>query len=258
MSRALSVPPRDVRIWERRIFPVLRAALAAGYFELDVIAADRVPSSGPVVFVGNHSGWFALDALIFNLALHDSVGPDRVTYAIVQDALLRWPGVRRLVAPLGVIPASLLRRPERLPQEVDTFGIFPEGVAGICKPFWQAYQMRQWRSGFLRLALARRARIVPCALVGGEECLPTLGGIHGLERWLGAPLPVPLCWAPLPTRWKIVFGDPIELDGVADGPGAAHPSRGWYRERAEAIRQVVQELLDRHTLERPLRRFGSP
>ncbi len=252
MTRRLSVPARDVSVWSSRIFPVLRASIRTGYFSLEVIGAENVPRAGQVVYVGNHSGWFAVDALVFALAVHDHVHPSRVPFAVVQDILLRAPGLSSFFAPLGVIPSSRMREPEELPDWVDAFGVFPEGVAGICKPVWQAYQMRPWRSGFVRLAASRRASIVPVALIGGEECLPTAGAIEILTPLIGTSLPIPLSMVPLPTRWKMVFGAPITLAETE-----ATPDLAACRELSGRVRAIVQSMLDEHTHGRSIRKLGS-
>ena len=255
MSRETGeIERRDVAVWDRRLFSALRAALRVGYFSLEVIGAEHVPRSGPVVYVGNHGGWFALDALVFALAVHDHVGPDRIPYAVVEDVLVRAPGLREFFRPLGVIPASRMRHPGTLPKEIETFGFFPEGSAGICKPFWQAYRMKPWRSGFVRLALLRGARVVPVSLVGSEECLPTLGGLPLFERWIKAPIPLPLSLVPLPARWRIAFGPPVDL-GRSDPEGARDTA--FCRSAAARVQAVVQAQLDAHTKDRLLRRWRA-
>ncbi len=138
------------------------------------------------------------------------------------------------------------------------FSVHPEGTEGNCKPFWRAYQMRRWRTGFLRLAVARRAVVVPVTVIGGEECLSVVVTIRALEPLLGTILPLPLFALPLPSRWKVIFHPPVSVDHLeADSEGddtAAQMRR--YRQLAEAIQSTVQRTLDRETSNRRLARLA--
>ena len=94
-----------------------------------------------------------------------------------------------------------------------------------------------------------RAPIVPCAILGSEEASP------GIARtgWLAERLGVPLLSAnpslrvgaaallPLPSRWTIRFGEPVEVRD--HGPEAADdPS--VVNALAERVRAAVQAMLD--------------
>ena len=61
----------------------------------------------------------------------------------------------------------------------------------------------------MKIALRRGVPIIPVAIVGAEEAMPLLWKLPG--GLLGLPyLPVtPLGPVPLPSRWSIRFGEPI-------------------------------------------------
>ena len=65
--------------------------------------------------------------------------------------------------------------------------VFPEGVRGINKPWSQRYRLQRFGLGFVRLALAAGAPIVPVGIVGSEEQQPGLANLEGLARVLGMP-----------------------------------------------------------------------
>jgi len=258
MTGSRPLPRRDLPMLLSRVLPALRAAVELGYFTFDVEGAERVPRRGPVVYVGNHAGWFTLDTLMGALALVDHVGEGRLPYGAVEDALLKVPGIGRFFEGVGGFPASWLRDPRSLPPEMQVFSVYPEGTEGNCKPFWHAYRMRRWRTGFVRLAAARGAPIVPVAVLGGEECFPVAWTLRFLRPLLGSVVPVPLLALPLPSRWKVVFHEPVYLDAALlrsefDDPSAF---RQQARGLADTLRGTVQETLDRETEHRPLARFS--
>ena len=105
--------------------------------------------------------------------------------------------------------------------------MFPEGFRGIGKPFSDRYQLRRFgRGGFAVTALRARVPIVPCAIVGAEEIYPMVGNARPLARLLRLPyFPItPLFpWfgalgaVPLPSRWIIDFGAPVDTSGYPAG-----------------------------------------
>ena len=70
--------------------------------------------------------------------------------------------------------------------------------------------------GFLRLALEAKVPIVPVAVVGAEEALPSLGTLDVFSRVGGPPLPVLTTLVPLPTQFHIHWGEPIRFSAQYD------------------------------------------
>jgi hypothetical protein len=66
------------------------------------------------------------------------------------------------------------------------------------------------------------------------------------------PLLGPLGMIPLPTKWRIRFGEP--LDPVRPYPRSARDA--VMHERAEYVRREVQRLLDKERLQRTSVLFG--
>jgi 1-acyl-sn-glycerol-3-phosphate acyltransferase len=136
--------------------------------------------------------------------------------------------------------------------------VFPEGAKGVGKPWSERYRLQRFgRGGFVELALRTGAPIVPVAVVGSEEIYPKLGEIPGLARLLGAPyFPItptfpllgPFGAIPLPSRWRIAFGAPIDLGAL--GPEAAD-DRATVLEVSEEIRARIQGMVLDNLIERP-------
>jgi 1-acyl-sn-glycerol-3-phosphate acyltransferase len=254
------MPQRNVGMLTDGVFPLLRRLIGSGYFSLSVEGAEHVPRRGPVIYVGNHAGWFTMDTLIGALAVADHVGVDRLPWGAVQDQLLQAPKIGRFFEAIGGFPSSWLRTPHAIPEAMQIFSIYPEGTEGNCKSFLNAYRMAPWHTSFLRIAAARGATIVPVAIVGGEECLPVLSPIRWVKPLLGTILPLPLSLVPLPTRWELVFHEPWHIDceefaGLGNGSNGSHGSKRA-RELAAEIRECVQRTIDQHTADRTLVRFS--
>lgn len=253
-SRAGAAAPKLDRDFLRRsLAPVARSLLRTGYFSLEVEGLEHVPPGGPIVYASNHAGWFALDAFVLGLAVEEAFGAERSPFFAAADAALAIPRLGAFLRRAGAIPASWLRRPERLPPEIRCCAIFPEGVEGNCKPFWEAYRMRRWSRGFVRVAAALGAPVVPVAVLGGEECLPVAWTVRVLEPLVGSIFGLPLAPLPLPTRWKVVFHAPVTVDGRGEALASERPGEA----AARRIRAIVQGTLDREGRRYPLARLSS-
>jgi 1-acyl-sn-glycerol-3-phosphate acyltransferase len=244
---------RDPSIWSDSIFPVLRKLQQWGYLRIDVEGLQNIPQNRPFVMVANHGGWFALDGLVIPLAMSERVSPGELPYGIVEDVLWKLPLFGPALKRMGSVPRSVARDPGKIPAFVENIGIFPEGSEGNCKPFWQAYQMRPWKTGFARLAHARQACVLPIAVIGLEECLPVLWKARALKRFLGTVVPIPLLPLPMPTQCKVIFGDPIDLCAFAPGP---EQDPDFYGRVAHHCQGALQAVLDREAANRPLARLA--
>ncbi len=244
-------PVRERDFLISRLVAGVRALIRAGYFSLEVVGAEHLPREGRVVYAQNHSGWFPLDAFFLTMAIVEAEGIQRAPFFATHDAAMAAPLLGPLLRRFGALPASWFRRPERLPAEIESCGIFPEGYRGNTKPFWEAYRMRDWNRGFVRVALAREAPIVPAAILGGEECLPVAWTVDLLEPLIGASIGLPLSLLPLPARWKVVFHPRVEVAGRGSLTDHAFCSGV-----AQEVQRTVQATLDREAPQRALGRLS--
>ncbi len=130
-------------------------------------------------------------------------------------------------------------------------GVFPEGVKGASKPYRDRYRIRRLgRGGFVQVALRTGAPIIPVAVVGSEEVHPVVADLQPLARLLGLPtLPITptFPWLglggmiPLPSKWFIAFGKPIEA--ARYGPEAAGDAR-LVLELSEQVREWIQSTVN--------------
>jgi 1-acyl-sn-glycerol-3-phosphate acyltransferase len=146
---------------------------------------------------------------------------------------------------------------ERLLGAGELVGVWPEGFKGIGKPFSERYKLQRFgRGGFVSAALRTGAPIVPTAIVGSEEIYPMLGNARTLARVLGLPyFPLtptfpwlgPLGLIPLPSKWYIEFGEPIETAHY--GPESADDAVLVF-ELTDRVREQIQTSLYRLLMQR--------
>ena len=105
------------------------------------------------------------------------------------------------------------------------------------------------RGGFVSAAIRSGVPIVPCSIVGAEEIYPIIGNVKILARLFGFPyVPVtptfpllgPLGLLPLPSKWIIEFGEPIETDKIG-AAGADDPMLVF--NLTDQVREVIQQSL---------------
>ncbi len=191
------------------------------YFRVQTFGIERVPK-GRVLLVANHSGQLPLDGAMIGVALLLEADPPRTIRTMVEKWVPTLPYVSTFMARVGQIVGT----PEncrRLLAAGEAILVFPEGVRGLGKLWPQRYQLQEFGLGFLRLALETDTPIVPVAVIGAEEQAPALFNLRRLARTLKMPylnltltgLPIPL-----PTKYRIYFGEPIAFPGRADDEDA--------------------------------------
>jgi 1-acyl-sn-glycerol-3-phosphate acyltransferase len=217
------------------------------YFRVRTVGIENVPAEGRVLLVANHSGQLPFDAAMLAVALLVDKDPPRAARALVERWVPRLPFVSTFYARLGQVVGT----PEncrRLLAAGEALMVFPEGVRGLNKPFGERYQLKDFGTGFLRLALETGSPIVPVGIVGAEEQSPAVANLSTVARLLGMPaLPLTLTGVvpiPLPTRYHILFGEPLRFEGSPDDEDAV------LERKVERVRAAVQELLARGLRER--------
>jgi 1-acyl-sn-glycerol-3-phosphate acyltransferase len=226
------------------------------YFRVEVRGIDRVPNDGGALIVANHSGTLPLDALMTQVALWDHHPVGRHLRMLAADVVFTMPYVgsyaRKAGHTLACNPDAL-----RLLGAGEVVGVWPEGFKGIGKPFAERYRLQRFgRGGFVSAALRTGTPIIPTAIVGAEEIYPKIGDIKPLARLLGVPyVPItptfpwlgPAGLIPLPSKWYIVFGEPIETSGY--DPAAADDPMLVFN-LTDQVRESIQDTLYRVLLQR--------
>jgi 1-acyl-sn-glycerol-3-phosphate acyltransferase len=221
---------------------MVAAFLHRYYFRTEVFGIDRVPE-GRLLVIANHSGQIPLDGLLIGTSLMLDAEPPRFPRSMVERWSAQLPFVSVLFPRLGQVVGSP-ENAKRLLESEETLVVFPEGARGISKTWDRRYKMVNFGLGFMRLALETKTPILPVAVIGGEEQLPTVANLKPLARLLGMPafpiiphvmLGLPL---PLPTRYRLWFGEPIHVSGDPDDDDAV------IEQKVALVRSQIQAMLD--------------
>jgi len=246
----------DPEFTTRLLLPLLRP-LYRSWFRIDVEGAEHVPERGSGLVVSNHAGAIAVDAVMTQVAAHDALPTPRHLRMLAADLVFKVPVLADIATRAGHVRASVPTA-QTLLSRGELVGVWPEGFKGVGKPFHKRYQLQRFgRGGFVAVALRTGAPLIPTAIVGSEEIYPIIGDAKGLARLFDLPyFPItpsfpwlgPLGLIPLPSKWTIRFGEPIQTRSygaqAADDPAVVFALADLVRDR---IQQMLIDMLMHRT-----------
>ena len=161
----------DIDAWDpdyiRRSLPLWRTVFGK-YFRAEVRGLDNIPSTGPSLLVGNHSGGtYIADTFVFAAEFYAHFGPDRRFHQLAHDIAARLPatGLRRW----GTVAASHENAHKAFDRGAPVL-VYPGGDWETFRPSWHSDRVEfAGRKGFIKLALEREVPIVPVVAIGGQE-----------------------------------------------------------------------------------------
>jgi 1-acyl-sn-glycerol-3-phosphate acyltransferase len=225
------------------------AFLHRRYFRSEVHGVENVPE-GRVLLVANHSGQVPLDGAMVGAAMFMDAEPPRIIRAMVEKWAVSLPFVSLLFARVGQV-VGVPENAKRLLQQGEVLLVFPEGARGISKTFDQRYKLTEFGLGFMRLAIETDTPIVPVGVIGAEEQYVSLANVQALAKILRMPafpvipqLFIPGGQLPLPTKYRIWFGEPMRFSGDPDDDDAVIDEKVWL------VKQTIQSMLNRGLKER--------
>jgi len=240
--------------------------LFASWFDAEVRGLERVPETGGVLLVGNHSGglWVP-DTSAFIAAWYHRFGLERALLGLAFDAMFGIPGVDALMRRIGQIPAH----PDHAGAALDAGAavlVYPGGAHEAFRPWSERNRIDfAGHKGFVKLALRKQVPVVPVVGHGGHESTLVLGRADWIAERLGMQRlrvsVLPLVWqipwglslplppgVPLPAKITVDVGEPIDWRHL--GPEAADDPALVDR-CYEEITQAMQATLSRLAAERP-------
>lgn len=185
------------------------------YFSVRVHGIQNVPARGPGMLVGNHSGGVAIDGAMVIASCFFELDPPRLAQGMVEKFINRWPFASQWTNRTGQF-TGLPEHAAQLLASGRLLMTFPEGARGTAKLYNERYSLVHFGTGFMRIALAAKAPILPFAFLGGGEAVPTILNSQTLGSLFGAPyVPITpyLLPVPLPVPLDIYYGEPMHFEG---------------------------------------------
>lgn len=226
------------------------------WWRVETTGLDTNAPPLPSLFVANASGLLPWDGIMIAHAVARTRRDAQRPRFLVADWLMTLPFVQPRLARVGGVRACR-ENAERLLRSGRSVISFPEGVKGSTKSFRERYRLKRFgRGGAVRTALHMGVPLVPVAVIGAEETQPVLFRMTSVARLAGLPfVPVtptfpwlgPLGLLPLPARWHLRFGAPLDL-GALD-PSAADDELVIAR-LTEDLRERLQAMLHEGLRER--------
>lgn len=236
------------------------------YFDAEVRDLRRIPSVGPALLVGNHSGGgLTPDTSAVFAAWYEQHGLDRPLVGLGFDAAFAIPFIGDIMRRMGQVPASMENAARALDEGLPVL-VYPGGDYDLFRPWVDRNRIDfARRKGFVRLALAKQVPVVPVVGHGGHDTIVVLLRSERLARWLGLnrirmkylpiawqfpwglSLPGPL-YIPLPAKITVQVCEPLDWRGY--GPDAANDPAIVDRCYAE-VTEVMQATLTALARETP-------
>ncbi|MBA2240653.1 MAG: acyltransferase family protein [Solirubrobacterales bacterium] len=244
----------------RRTLASYRALMHA-YFRPKVRGLEHIPSEGPVLLVGNHSGGTLIaDTFVFAYEFYDHFGADRDFHQLAHDLVFAVPGLATL-RKYGTVPASH-ENAERALDRGAALLVYPGGDWETYRPSWRSAEIDfAGRQGFINLALAKDVPVVPVVSIGGQETalflsrgerVSKLLGLDRLFRLKVVPLQFAPPWGftvldlpgriPLPAQITIQVLPPIDLRAeFGDEPDVEEVYRDIHTEMQLALDELADD-----------------
>ncbi len=210
------------------------------YFRVQVEGVENLPRRGGAIIAPNHSGFSGFDAMVLMHEIRKANG--RLPKVLSHHFWFLTKTTSIPAQKLGFIEATYANGLAELKKK-HMLVLFPEGEFGNFKPTSKAYQLQEFKRGFVRMAIETGAPIVPTMIIGAEETHINLNQITLTKFLRGAILPLPLNFLPLPAKWKIKFLKPLYLPYKP----SAIKDRELMMDIASDIREQIQDSL-RHEL----------
>jgi 1-acyl-sn-glycerol-3-phosphate acyltransferase len=233
--------------------------LSDHYWRIETKGLEHLPLHGPAVLVGAHRGFVPWDAIMaVHLILRKT---ERVPRFLVHPGLLKFSPIARFVTRMGGVLATRANA-ERVLENGELLGVFPEGVQGAFTPLRSAYRLQSFgRNTFASLASRSRAPVIPFVTVGSAEVYPIFATVNSRRwkryaKWPCIPISTfPFFPLPLPVKWHMEFLPPLLVEEQsASDPAENH---AFIKRVGSQVRLTMQRAIDEILQNRRSPFFGS-
>ena len=210
-----------IRELARRLYdPIYRH-----WFRAEWEGLEKIPTEGGALLVANHAAAIPSDAPVIMHGIETELG--RPVYGMADHMFKGMPVVGTLWSRAGGVAAHPENAYRLLREQGQLALVFPEGTKGPGKTYDERYRLRRFgRGGFVEIAMRAGVPIVPVAVVGAEESMPTMFKVPALARLLGVPyVPITanmLLLGPIgaiayfPAKFRLKVLDPVAFDVPPD------------------------------------------
>lgn len=245
----------DVDQWGRseRMRALTRAVYEPMYrywFRAEWEGFEHLPREGGALLVANHAAAIPSDAPVIMHGIERDLG--RPLYGLGAHLFRALPVLGTLWSRYGGVAAHPDNAYRLLHDEQQLALAFPEGTKGSGKTYHDRYQLRRFgRGGFVEIAMRAGVPVIPIAVVGAEESMPTIWKSRRMARLLGIPYfpvtanqlvfgPVAGLVAYFPAKFRLRVLPPVHFDAP---PDQDRYSRSAVMDESERIRQMIQDAL---------------
>ncbi len=191
------------------VLPRFLLEIIRKYLRLEIEGMENVPDKGRAIVLPNHSGWSGFDVVMVGNEIHKA--KKRIPRILAHRAWFLG-DIKILSHKMGLQEAST-ENGLKLLKKNNIVVLFPEGEHGNFKPTSERYHLKEFRRGFVRMAMVTGAPIIPTIVIGAEETHINLATLKFTKYLKGQIIPIPLNILPLPAKWKIKFLEPVYLSG---------------------------------------------
>jgi 1-acyl-sn-glycerol-3-phosphate acyltransferase len=219
------------------------------YWRVKITGIEHIPDYEGAILVSNHSGQFPWDGAMIMTASLNEHPAQRLVRFLHSDWYPSLPFISSLLVKMGQVVDSV-ENGTRLLEEGEVIGVFPEGLGSLGKGFRNRYRLGRFEeTTFAKLALKTGSWIIPVSVVGAEETYISLGKSRSLARLFKVPnFPVTMRFpwfglfgmVPLPSKWYIDFGPPIDLNEFGEG---APEDPTVIATLADRVRETIQDMV---------------
>jgi 1-acyl-sn-glycerol-3-phosphate acyltransferase len=247
-----------------RVVPLME--IYGRYFDSEVRGVERLPESGPVLLVGNHSGPNCdPDTPALMAAWYRKNGVDNPLVVLSFDLIFAVPRARDFFRRLAQVPANHRNAEAALDRGAAVL-VYPGGLDDIARPWTDRNRIElAGNQGFIKLALRRGIPVIPIVGHGGHESSIVLMRGRRIAKALGLnrfrtysmPLVFTIPWGivlgpipsiPIPTKVTLQVCEPMDWSHL--GPEDAENPEVLDRCYDEIL-SVMQSALDNLAKEFP-------
>ncbi len=214
---------------------------------------EHIPTQGGALLVANHAGAVPVDAALVMHGIERELG--RTVYGLHHHTLAAIPVLGTLLARAGGVVAHPDNALRLLRDDGELVLVFPEGTKGTTKLYRDRYRLARFgRGGFVETAMRAGVPVVPIAIVGTEETMPTVLRVPSVR---GPGLPITansMLLGPFggivhfPATVTAHVLEPVLFD---EPPGLDEYATFRIADAAEMIRSRIQSALDELVPRRP-------